>query len=405
VTYENIRVSHRHVCTDEMHSYAYTFDHTQQAVVQKDLSSGVVVQSWPTDFFFTEVVSLEFDGYYWWTLEQVSDGFIIRKWERKSSIFASLISTYSFSSSASLQFSSSALAVEAYTSTVSTAVGPGVSYLDVDDASKFRIGDRVVIGPSTSIGYIGNTDKCSILGVVGNTVQVSPALASRYSSSDRVVSPQSLWVFNDYGDSPSKGSLIKLSAKTGAILLVDYGAEYRQASAATFYDSWLLYHKGGQVRWVSPATLAPYKVMAVDVLKTDRSSLSDVYGLFVYDSILYRLQSEYTYYSAGWHIELWSTYNLVSSSTVAEVYMVALSVEKPMQHLVESPTITTVSSTVNCIVLDQYMTPVYDKTVNFTTTAGTVAPLQAVTDTNGRCRTVYLGDTQDTLVTITADTA
>lgn len=405
MTYENVRAEHGNICTDENHAYGYTFNHETQAVLQKSLSTGAIAKSWPADSLFSEVVCLEYDGYYWWTLEYSYSGIVLRKWEKRSNIFAALVSTFSFTSSDTLQFASSAFAAESYVSTITTAVGPAVSTIEVDDPSDFYIGDQVVLGPSTSTGYIGGIDKCSILNVAGTTVTVSPALSNRFSSGDRVVSPHALWVFNDYGDAATTGSLLKISAKTGAILLTDYGGEYKNVSAATYHSSYVLYYKPGQVVWLSPGSLSTFKVMAVDVLKTNRSSMSGVFELFGFGDFLYRLQTEVAYYSSGtWYLETWSNYNLVASPTIPEVYMVALSVEKPMQHLVEPPSVTTVSSTVNCVVYDQFMTPVLGKTVDFTTTAGTVTPLQAVTDANGKCSTVYLGDTQETLVTITAET-
>lgn len=405
MTYENIRTEHGNVCTDSDNAYGYTFNHELQTVQQKNLSTGSIVKSWPADSLFSEVVCLEFDGYYWWTLEQSYAGIVLRRWEKKLGIFASLVSTFSFTSTDTLQFSSSAFAAESFVSAVTTAAGPAVSSIEVDDPSEFYIGDAVVVGPSTSSGYEGNVDKCFITNVVGTTVYVSPALSSRFSSGDSVVSPHALWVFNDYGDSDSTGALLKVSAKTGSLLLTDYGAEYRYVKAATYYSSYVLYYKGGQVAWLSPTSLSTFKVMAVDVLKDDRSTLSTVYDMYGYGDTLYRLQLEKAYYSAGsWNMDSWDTYNIVSSATIPEVYMIALYAERPMQHLVEPPAVTTVSSTINCSVFDQFMTPVFGKTVDFTTSAGTVTPLQAVTDSNGRCSTAYLGDTQETLVTITAET-
>jgi len=402
---ENIRAEDGNVCTDRTHSRVATFSTDEQAVLEKNKSTGAVEVSWPTDTLFTDVFSLEFDGYYWWTLERQDGAITVRKWEKDSGIFAKLVTTYSFSSEPVLPIDAQSMAIEYNTTTVDIPAGPAVNILSVDDASNFILGDDLVIGPSTAGGYTDNYDKVTITNIDDNDIHFSPALSNRFNSGNAIYSPRAIWVVNDGGDVEDNGSLIKYSAKTGALLAVDYHTLYKNVSAATYYQGKLLFVKGNQVFWVTPSSFSLFKVMAIDNLRSDRSSLSTVYDLYGYGDFIYRLQREATHMpSLSWITETWSTYNLVSSTTVPEVYMIAVSVDRSVMHAVSPPVVPSNSSQVICYVYDQYFTPVFGKTVDFSADKGSLTSIQEVTDTNGFCTTVYNADTSLGLVTVTAST-
>lgn len=406
MTYENVRLSFGNVCTDRDHLYVASFDSDLQAVVEKDKTTGVVQNTWPADTPFSEVFSLEYDGYYWWTLEQNPLGIVIRKWERVASTFASLISSFSLSTTATMEIYSEAFCVEPALSILSLAAGPSVSSVTVDDASSYRVGDEIIFGPSSHVGYVGRVDKATITSVAGNTIQFSPPLSSAFSGGDWAVSPKSVWVFNDGGNGTVGGSLIKLRAASGAVQLVDHSSVFSGVRSATYYSGYLLFGKGPSVLWYDASTITLSKSMAIDSFKSDRATSYQMYDLYVYSDVLYRLQLGTSYYSVDeWKDEEWLLYSLCSSNVISEVYMVALSAEVLALPVVYPPMITSTSSLVHCVVYDQYFSPASGVTVDFSSTAGSLNPAQAVTDSNGSCYTQYNGDTTEALVTVTATTS
>lgn len=401
MAYENVRLSYGNACTDRERLYVASFDTSRQAVVEVNPTTGVLYKEWPTDAVFTDVVSLEFDGFYWWTLERQFDGFIVRMWTKQSNIFAKVLRTFSYSG---VGYYTSALSVEGYNSELTLLVPAGSSSAEVEDGTLFRAGDEVMFGPSTVAGYVGEYDSVVITGVVGDTLFFSPATTSSYSVADVLYSTRAFWVFTD-GTPSSSPSLNKYSARTGQALASSSGDEFGGVTAATFYGGYLLFYKGVDIYWYNPNSIVLYKAMGVDNRAADRSTVLPIYDLFGYDSVIYRLQRQTTYTASDiWYDAVWSTYNTVGSNVVPEVFMVSLTVEPRSLHAISLPVVTTASANVLCEVYDQYFIPVVGRTVDFTTDAGTLIPTQAVTDTNGSCHIVYLGDSQIKLVKITATT-
>jgi len=402
---ENVRLEDGNICTDRQHLRVATFSTDEQSVFEKNKTTGAIEASWPTNTVFSEVFSLEFDGYHWWTLERGTGSIAVKKWE-KSSVFARLLSTFSYTSAPGLPIDSESMAIEYYSTTVDIPTGPTVNTIDVDDGSSFIVGDDLVIGPSTAIGYIGNYDKVTITNITGNTLYFSPLLVSRFNSGDSIFSPRSIWIVNNGGDVEDNGSLIKYSAKTGALLAVDYHTLYKNVKAATFFQGYVLFLKGNRIFWINPQSFNIFKVMAIDNLRSDRASLSDVYDLYGFGDILYRLQLEASYLTGStWYMESWDTYNTVSSTTIPEVYMINVFAEKKMLHKVSAPVVLSNQSKIKCYVYDQYFSPVFGKTVNFSTDKGSLSSIQEITDSNGYCTTTYNVDTSEGLVSITASTS
>ncbi len=394
---ENVRLSDRNACTDRSHSYIASCNNSYQAIIEVDKNTGTIHKSWPLDTLVSEVYSIEFDGYYWWTLEQQTGGCIIRKWRPEDNIYARLINTFYYTGHSDLP---EALAVEHYYTTLSFGAYKNDTYLYVEDFSKFRVSDYLIVGPSTEVGYVGNYDERQIIEIdeVNSRIQVTPAISNNYGGGVRVYTTRAFWIF-------FKGELFKYSPKTGNYLASDTDLLYEGIKAATFFSDKILFVKSSDIYWLDPDSLNLFKVMAVNNLKADRSTILSIYDLYGYGDYVYRLQGQTAYLSGDtWLDTSWTTYNTVSSKTIPEVYMVSLNSSARVLPALDPPEITTTSATITCQVYDQYFSPVTSKTVNFTTDAGVLLPDQAITDTNGECSITYIGDAQIKLITITAET-
>ena len=96
MAFENVNIAHGNLTIDRSGSSFYTMDHTQTRLIQKN-SSGTVIFSYFLDRSIIEVVALEFDGFYFWSLErQGSSGFRIRKWEIGSDDLVRVVLELSF---------------------------------------------------------------------------------------------------------------------------------------------------------------------------------------------------------------------------------------------------------------------------------------------------------------------
>jgi hypothetical protein len=394
MAYENVRLADGNCCTDDGHLYVYYFQSDLQQVVKKDRSTGSVINTWPVSSSFTDVVSLEFDGYYWWTLEQSPSGFIVKKWDGSTST-AVLVRTF-YGSAVLEPFS---MSVESYSTTTTSYTFSGSYSIDVDDITGFSIGKSVVVGPSAEVGFEGNYEELDIVGILGNTVSFSTPILSNYGSGITARTTRAFLVFVD-------STVKKYDSTTGILISSSLSSTiFSGVTASTFFGGYILFNKSSQIYWLSPSTFTLSKVMAAGNLQSDRSSIITVYDMYAYGTSIYRLQKQFAYYDFGaWYDEVWSTYNTVESITVPQVYSIVLSSEKYDIPAFLSPDTTTVSSTITCEVYDQYYTPVSGRQVDFTTTAGTIIPTQETTDANGICKVKYFSDATVGFVTITAET-
>ena len=392
---ENVRLEYGNACTDRTHSYIASCSYSQQSILEVDKLSGSLHKSWPLDFLISEVFSMEYDGYYWWTMEKTSGGCTIRKWEKYANTVAKLVKTFTYTS---FGYQPEAFCVENYNTELDIGGYVGDYTITVDDSTNFISGRKLIIGPSNEVGYVDDYNERDILSVVGNDITLSTPLSSNFSGGVPVYTTKSFWIFVD-------GEVRKFSPITGSTLLSSNNVLYRDIYAATFFSNYIMFNKGCAIYWLDPDSVSIYTSMAIDNLKADRSSTHTIYDMFGYDNVLYRLQDNTSYLDGGtWYNTNWATYNLEDSQTVPEVYMIAMYPASPKMPAINGVEITTVSSTIYCSIYDQFFSPVSAKVVNFTTSAGIVIPQQTTTDTNGRCETAYIGDSMVGLVTITAET-
>jgi hypothetical protein len=393
---ENVRLADGNACTDRTHSYVASCSYLGQSIIEVDKSSGVTQVTWLLDTLVSEVYSLEFDGFFWWTLEKQAGGSIVRKWRKYQSSIAKLENTFSFTTFGS---SPDAMAVENYSTELDVSAFVGDYTLTVDDASNFRIGEEIVVGPSGAVGFVGNYDELEIVGISGNIISTSTPVTSNYAGGVAVYGTRAFWIF-------VAGELFKFNPRTGGVILSDTNLLYDNILAATFYVDSVLFSKANEIYWLNPNSLTVTKAMATDNLESDRSTILDLYDMYGYSGNIYRLQEQTSYLSDDvWYDTSWSTYNTVTSQVAAEVYMIALSSSALIMPALDPPAITTVSATITCQVFDQYFSPVASKVVDFTSDAGVVTPDQAITDTNGRCEIAYHGNAEIKLVTIEAETS
>lgn len=408
MTYENIQISTGNFTVGLDGSSFFTIDHTQARLIEKN-ASGTVIFSYFLSIFVSEVYSLEFDGYYFWSLERTGgDGFTVRKWEIGTNDLVSVVQQFVFVSDAVDSYDTRAMAVESYADTLSTTATAGTSTFDVSDGTVVEIGDDIVIGPSTYAGFEGDFSKTTVINKVGNTLTVSPVLSSSFNSPNPLSFSRNFYIFSDTSQGVETGGLYKFASDNGAVQALDMGNLYNTVRAATFFQDNVMFVRAGEIVWLDPDSISIFKSQAIDNLKEDRASYQETFDLAGFSNTVYRLEQTHVSYngtSEMWETEDWSPqYNYNTSGTVPEVYFVSVKAEPPILHksVVGLPAEDT-KSNIKVVVLDQFRTPVFNRVVDFSTTAGSVLPSQDTTDADGAAETVYTSDTTVGQVTVTAD--
>jgi hypothetical protein len=403
VTYENVRFTAPNIAGDRTNSYFYNV--SGGILYKKNKVSGSTVSTYPSNFPLSSVSSLQFDGVYYWTLERQTGGFLIRKWEIVNGILTQR-SIFSFVSDAMIQYDAYSFVVDSINTVLTTDALIGSNSIEVSDTSEFNVGDTVVLGPSTYSGYTDKVYSAVVVGKDSNHLYFSSAIGASFSTGNGVYCSRYFYVFNKYSPfDTSRGSLLRYEFDTGTLSSFFSGSIFSDVKASCFYGGKILFVKGNEVVFVNSGSMVLYKHMAVDNLDADRATTIVIYGLVAYSDVLYRLQNKYVFYSTidGWDYEDWDTqYNYTTSSLLSQVYFIELTANPDMIHSVAPPYIASSTSNITVLVLDQYRTPMVGKTVNLTTSIGSITPTTGTTDTNGELTAVYSGTSSEAVAEIKA---
>lgn len=408
MAFENIQIATGNFTIGLDGSSFFTIDHVQQKLVEKN-SSGGVIFSYFLSTFVSEIYSLEFDGYYLWSLERTGgNGFTVRKWEIDENNLVNIVQQFVFVSDAVDSYDTYSMAVEFYSDTLSTTAVAGTNTFDVTSGTVVEIGDDIVIGPSTYAGFEGDFSKTTVINKVGNTLTVSPVLTSSFNSPDPLSFSRNFYIFSDTSQGSETGGLYKFASDNGAVQALDMGNLYNTVRAATFFQGNVLFVRAGEIIWLDPDSISIFKSQSIDNLKDDRASYQETFDLAGFSNTIYRLEQSHVSYNVGtqsWETEDWSPlYNYNTSGTVPEVYFVSVKAEPTILHKsVAGLPVEDTKSNIKVVVLDQFRTPVFNRVVDFSTTAGSVVPSQDTTDADGVAETVYTSDTTVGQVTVTAD--
>lgn len=404
----NIQIQHGNFTIDRSGSSFYTMDHVATTLIQKN-SSGTVTQTYTLETSITEVLSLQFDGYYYWSIEKpIINGFRVRKWEIGLDTIVRVRSDYLFSPDAINSYDVNSIAIEAYTDSLDNLVTAGTSSFDVVDGEAIRTGDNIIVGPSTAVGFETLFSFTSVTDKVGNTVTVSPPLDKTFSPGDIIVFSRRIFAFSNTAPGGLNGALYAYRTRDGFLLSLDVSNVYSQVRAATFFKDKIMFVKGSEVIWLNPDSQTIFKSQAVDNSTKDRSGFIETFDLDGFSENIYRLEQEHVFFDETfdrWESQDWSplfNYNL--SAVIPQVYFVALKAQPQILHKSASGIDPDdLDSSIVVTVLDQFRTPVPNRIVDFTSTGGPLSSIQETTDANGQARVTYTASSFPGDVTITAE--
>lgn len=451
---QNIRFSNPNFTTDG--EYFYSLSATG-GVLQVKTDDGTVAFSYPCDTAITnEVNSLEYDGVYFWSLENRSGGgFIIRKWAIASYVLKQIVA-HTFTNTAVHTYSANDFAVEYYCLSLKDNVHGGVytyGYQDINisDTSMLSPGDiltfvrkRTPVQNRYSSSYVETATVQTVLD--SDTVRLSVPMsgdpygdgkgfrgpAATYAGSDPVPPDlvyvtKALWVLNDNAPSDTSiGALYKINYRTGANIVQYSGSQYKNIKGATFYtkyvvagsypnqynttissnEQYVLFVNGSSVLYFNVSSNEITKSLAINNVKSDLASLWTVYdmavGGFEPNITLYRLQLGTTY-GNPLADEIWTVYSYEKTILRRIVNSIALTAEPTILPADGAST-----STITAVVRDQYNNVSgAGVTVTWADDSGgsRVSPTTSTTDAFGITYTVYTAGTEEEDVKITATVA
>jgi len=421
MAYENIQTKYRNFTGGD--GYFYYFDQAQDNIIVKT-DDGNIAFTYPLDTAIAnEVVSLEYDGANFWTLENPGGSVIIRRWELDNYV-CTLQNTFTKTDDGSNTYDSSAMTVEHYHFTFGADETTGESNISTTDpegiitdiSSKVSSGMRVYFGPSTETGYEGDMENFSVISAGTDFIVINGTTSSKYKAGDPISTYKYIWMFNDYNGLAAEGALYKFDAYTGSYITKFGGNEYDNIEACTFavipeglkdatgsdiVVNALAYVRGSNMLFtnVDSPTLENYGSMAMDNINSDEISILTVYDLMIYENNVYRLQRQATYYG--------STTTFANSA-----YSYQLATLTPFVHSISLQAVPAVipadsgvsSSQITAVVKSQFLLAISGRQVDFTddNTGGYLSDTTVLTDSDGVALTTYYSGSDATEVKITA---
>jgi hypothetical protein len=362
---------------------------------------------------------LEYDGFNFWTLENPSGSIIIRRWQIDNYV-CKLQQTFTKTDSGSHTYDSDAFTVEHYHFAFGAQEVVGQSNLSTTDSegivtdisSKVSSGMKVSLGPSTAAGYEGDIEEFSVLSAGTDYIIINGNITSQYEATDPINTYKYIWMFNNYnGTDGSEGAVYKFDAYTGSFITKFGGAEYDNIGATTFavIPAAALGTAVNALAWVrtsnmlftdvSSATLENYGSMAMDNINANEIDILDVYDLMIYESNVYRLQRQATYYGSTTTFSD-SAYSYQLATLTPFVHSISLEADPAV-----IPADSGVSSSlITAVVRSQFLEPISGRQVTFAddNSGGYLSDTNVLTDSDGIAQTTYYSGSDATEVKITA---
>jgi hypothetical protein len=357
VVRENVRFQEGNFTADSV--YFYSMLDGAQALQQK-VDDGSVAFSFPLDTAVGgNIKSLEWDGVYFWSLEDDGgSGVIIRKWGIQSFICKQQ-QIFTLSTGATHTYDADALAVEHYSLSVGINDNGGGGYttgltdINISDTSMLEAGDvvtfvRRLTSTASRVGT-GFIEQKTVQSVINSTqVKFTSAMAAdphgdgkgfrgpditpgagEPPTPDDVFVTKNLWMANKNSPgTPGTPALYKLRASNGSNVIQFSGTQYDSIEGSTFYTKYdtgtgldtdnTQYHTtvdvdaaaGGRQTYVliarsssllffNVSTNVIDRSLVMNNIKTDTVSLWSVFDMSAYgdepDTVIYRLQQGTTY--------------------------------------------------------------------------------------------------------------
>lgn len=300
MAFQNVNLDYQNISFGPDSGRVYSIDHTTDSMIVKTYPAGTLVTTLPLDVpLQNEVLSLDYDGYYFWTQVNAGGpgsnlGTIINKWLIQNSTLVKQLGPgceIVLPNSATNIYDSEAMTVQSITTKLNFTVSSGSSSAVLNDVTFLSIGDAIYFGPSSAASL--QRQERVVTGISGNTVFFNTPVTIQFNVNDSVTYRKNIWVFNNRnGIDANSGSLIQVSSYDGTIQSVYSSNEWKGVTAACSNNGNLAFIRGSQLLQYRPfGTNAGYQSSAfLNNIKTDNSTTIKAYDMIMDASNVYKLQ-------------------------------------------------------------------------------------------------------------------
>ena len=305
MAFSNVNLTYQNVSEGPVSGRYYSIDHVNQIMLAKTFA-GSLVASYPLDTSIpSEVLELEYDGYYFWALNLLGGGTLgvaITKWFLNGSILQKQVGEGNeinlVNNFYTETYSSEAFCVHRYSSYLTTNALVGDSQVQISDLTYLSIGDSIYFGPSSHT--VGAVLERKITNIIGNIAYLDSPLTARFNTNDKIIYRKDIWVFNNYDGMNLSGSLVRINSNNGYVLGRYSGGEYNHITAATVYNGNLIFARGTQliqlkVLGTGTGFVSSYLLTNT---KNDNNTVIKVCDLIVDSTSIYKLQKEQHIFNA-----------------------------------------------------------------------------------------------------------
>ena len=360
MTNENIKFPRQHFVI--YNNYFYYFDERNNVLYQK-VNNGDVVFTYPINGILgsNQVTSLEYDGYYFWSLQQgnTNEDIIIKKWAIKNFI-CELVDSIELNHNADHKFNSTTFALEYYNTSLTEDLPKGSSELILENyGQKIESGTILSIGPDEYNRYEDVTVTGTLPGI--NKFGLNFYTEYDYLKETNVYFSKNIWLINHFLYTDPGGGLYKINLPGKEIDDIVEEEDFESVISSCFYNTidtqYILFNIGTTLRFFNIDTLTVEKSMVMDNIEDDQVTLIPIYDIEVIGDSLYRLQKHATYFGTD---NDFSTYNYQPSTLRPFIDSVTVDVSPKIL-----PSNGVNVADVIAIIKDQYGEPIVFKTVKF----------------------------------------
>jgi len=398
MAYDNIKLTKSSFTVVD--GFFFYFNNTNNLLIKKNSSGGVIFTYPIIDYLASEVISTEYDGINFWTLQEgsVSGNFVVKMWRIENFLCLKKDEIeFNFVDDAHTH-NLTALSVEHCCTTLVSGVSEGASELYIDKIiSEEDYEAVVIIGPNSADEY----DISTVSGVNSDGSLGLNLYTRLYFDEGTPVSLiTDLWLFDSYSSIEGHGTLFRYNILEDYInyYFVDGGIDV--IGASTFYSTgavdYVSFISGTSLKFFNVTTKTIDKSLTIDNTNAAGSVIYPITDIAIFDGTLYRLQKNTSYYGADYSH---STYNYQCSPVRSFVDSITLGI---YPKIIPSDGMSV--SELSVVVKDQYSEPSQFKTVYVTDDDdeyGYITTPETMTWEDGTCLSYYMSGTSPKTVTIT----
>ena len=370
--FENVELSQQNITFGPDGGRIYSFDHTTDSLIVKTFPGGTLVQTAPLDAnLLNEVVSVEYDGYYLWTLTKLGLagdlGNLIEKWFYDGTTVTKQIGVGKeiplITGGGPVKYDSEAMTVHTYTTTLAFSADDGDFTVTLNDATFLEPGDPIYFGPSNAMA--GEREEKFVASKLGNVVTLTAPLDNDYLVNDQVKYLKDIWLYNNSnGLDTSGGSLVRIGTKTGALTSFNSGMEWRNVTASSVKSN-------GDFIFIRGTQFLQYRRFGLNAgfqdsfilvnVKPNKQDIVKVYDITATSTSVLKLQDELVYFdfSSGTYLTTsWPTFNVDQEFFANRVFSITHTRDDKSILFTENTT-----GTFTAKVRDQYDVPVAGRSI------------------------------------------